>query len=53
MREILGIEERKLHNMLWDSAKCYGACILGGVLAGIAAVIVILLYCRMAGPLMP
>lgn len=52
MREIYGIEERKIHNMLWDSAKYVGACLLGGLAAGLVAVGMVALYCRMAGPLM-
>jgi hypothetical protein len=47
-----GIEERKLHNMLWDSIKYWGGIILGGFLAGIFAIVMLLIYCRMAGPLM-
>ena len=47
-----GINERKVHNMLWDSAKSLGTCILGGFAAGLVAVGVLLLYCRMVGPLM-
>lgn len=46
------IEERKIHNMLWDSAKCLGACMLGGFAAGLVAVGVVVLYCRMAGPIL-
>lgn len=52
MREIWGIEERKIHNMLWDSAKYLGVCFLGGFAAGLVAVGVVVMYCRMAGPLM-
>ena len=47
-----GIEERKLHNMRWNTIKYYAAVCLGGFLAGIVVVILLLLYCRMAGPLL-
>lgn len=52
MKKKYSIKKRKMHIMLRKLIRRCGCYILEGLIVGVMAIGVLVLYCRMAGPLM-